>query len=57
MLIHLTAALADKSLNDTLRRYASWDLLVVDEFGFDRIERDECPQAAHLLYKIIIAES
>jgi len=53
LLIQLTAALADKSLNDTLRRYASWDLLVVDEFGFDRIEREECPQAAHLLYKVI----
>jgi DNA replication protein DnaC len=53
MLIQLTAALADKSLNDTLNRYASWDLLVVDEFGFDRIEREECPQAGHLLYKVI----
>jgi hypothetical protein len=28
-------------------------LLIVDEFGFDRIERTECAQAAHLLYKII----
>jgi DNA replication protein DnaC len=53
MLIQLTAALADKSLNETLKRYASWDLLIVDEFGFDRIEREECPQAAHLLYKVI----
>jgi DNA replication protein DnaC len=53
MLIQLTAALADKSLNETLKRYASWDLLLVDEFGFDRIEREECPQAAHLLYKVI----
>lgn len=53
MLNQLTAALADKSLNDTLRWYAAWDLLLVDEFGFDRIEREECPQAAHLLYKVI----
>jgi DNA replication protein DnaC len=53
MLVQLTAALADKSLNDTLRRYARWDLLLLDEFGFDRIEREECPQAAHLLYKVI----
>ena len=53
LLIRLTAALADKSLADKLRRYASWDLLVVDEFGFDRIEREECPQAAHLLYTVI----
>lgn len=53
MLIQLTAAFADKSLNDTLKRYAGWDLLLLDEFGFDRIEREECPQAAHLLYKVI----
>ena len=53
LLNRLTAALADKSLADTLRRYASWDLLLIDEFGFDRIEREECPQAAHLLYKVI----
>jgi hypothetical protein len=25
----------------------------VDEFGFDRIEREECPQAAYLLDKVI----
>jgi DNA replication protein DnaC len=53
LLIRLTAALADKSLTAVLRRYAAWDLLLVDEFGFDRIEREECPQAAHLLYKVI----
>jgi len=53
MLITLTAALADKSLNETLKQYANWDLLLIDEFGFDRIEREECPQAAHLLYKVI----
>ncbi len=53
LLIRLTAALADKSLTETLRRYASWDLFICDEFGFDRIEREDCPQAAHLLYKVI----
>jgi DNA replication protein DnaC len=53
LLIRLTAALADKSLTEVLRRYAAWDLLLVDEFGFDRIEREDCPQAAHLLYKVI----
>jgi DNA replication protein DnaC len=55
MLIRLTAALADKSLNQTLKWYASWDLLLVDEFGFDRVEREECPHAAHLLYKVVHA--
>ena len=53
MIAKLTAAMADKTLNETLKHYAKWDVLIVDEFGFDRIEREECPQAAHLLYKII----
>lgn len=53
MLLRLTAALADKSLAETLRFYAKWELLLVDEFGFDRIEREDCPQAAHLLYKVV----
>jgi DNA replication protein DnaC len=53
LLMRLTAALADKSLTTTLRDYARWDLLIIDEFGFDRIEREECPQAVHLLYKVI----
>jgi hypothetical protein len=34
-----------------------FDLVVVDEFGFDHIERSECPQAANLFYKIIDARS
>lgn len=53
MLLQLTAALADKSLTQTLKYYAKWDLLLVDEFGFDRIEREDSPQAAHLLYKVV----
>ena len=53
VLADLTASLADKTLPARLRRYANPDLLIIDEFGFDRIERNECPQAAHLLYKII----
>ena len=57
LLADLTASLADKTLPARLRRYASPDLLVIDEFGFDRIERTECPQAAHLLYKIIASRN
>ena len=53
LLTDLTASLADKTLPQRVRRYASPELLIIDEFGFDRIERTECPQAAHLLYKII----
>jgi len=37
LLADLTASLADKTLPAHLRRYASPDLLIIDEFGFDRI--------------------
>ena len=57
LLADLTASLADKTLPARLRRYASPDLLIIDEFGFDRIERTECPESAHLLYKIIAARN
>jgi DNA replication protein DnaC len=40
-----------------LRYYANFDLLILDEFGFDRVERIESPQAASLLYKLINARS
>lgn len=53
----LTASLADKTLPERLRWYARPQLLIIDEFGFDRIERTECPQAAHLLYKIIASRN
>jgi DNA replication protein DnaC len=57
LLSDLTASLADKTLPQRLRRYCNPDWLIIDEFGFDRIERSECPQAAHLLYKIIAARN
>jgi DNA replication protein DnaC len=49
----LTAALADHTLPRLLRHYATFDLVILDEFGFDRVERLESPQAASLLYKLI----
>ena len=49
----LTAALADQTLPRRLRYYAKFDLVILDEFGFDRVERLESPQAASLLYKLI----
>ena len=57
LLADLTASLADKTLPVRLRRYANPDLLIIDEFGFDKIERAECPEAAHLLYKIIASRN
>jgi DNA replication protein DnaC len=53
----LTAALADQTLPRRLRWYAKFDLLILDEVGFDRVERLESPQAASLLYKLINARS
>jgi len=57
LLTDLTKSLADQTLPKRVRYYARFDLLVIDEFGFDRIERTESPQAANLLYKIIDARS
>jgi DNA replication protein DnaC len=53
LLIDLTASLADHSLPQCLRRYSNFELLIIDEFGFDKIERAESAQAASLLYKVV----
>jgi DNA replication protein DnaC len=57
LLEDLTAALADQTIHNRVRFYAKFSLLIIDEFGFDRIERALCPQAASLWYKIIDARS
>lgn len=57
LLEDLTAALADQTIHDRVRFYAKFSLLIIDEFGFDRIERSLSPQAASLWYKIIDARS
>ena len=57
LLEDLTAALADQTIHKRVRFYAKFKLLIIDEFGFDRIERSLCPQAASLWYKIIDARS
>ena len=57
-LLHdLTASLADRTLPERLRYYSNFDLLAIDEFGFDRIERSESSQAASLLYKVVDSRS
>jgi DNA replication protein DnaC len=53
LITDLTASLADKTLPQLLRFYNRPQLLIIDEWGFDRVERLESPQAAHLLYKVI----
>jgi DNA replication protein DnaC len=53
LLLDLTACLADHSLPQRLRYYSNFELLIIDEFGFDKIERAESTQAASLLYKVV----
>jgi len=57
LLEDLRKSLAEQGLPRRLGYWARFDLVIIDEFGFDRIERGECPQAANLFYKIIDARS
>ena len=57
LIVKLTAALADQTLPKKVRYYGSFDLLIVDEFGFDHLERREARDAASLLFKVIDARS
>jgi DNA replication protein DnaC len=57
MLKDLTAAIADRTLPKRVRYYASFDYLIIDEFGFDYIEREQSPQAANLFFKVIQARN
>jgi DNA replication protein DnaC len=57
LLEDLTKSLADQTLPQRIRHYARFDLLLIDEFGFDHIERKQSPQAANLFFKIIDARS
>jgi DNA replication protein DnaC len=57
LLTKLAASLADQTLPQKIRQLASYDLLVIDEFGFDRIERQEHPESANLLYKVLDARN
>ena len=41
------------SIQQPSRDYCGWDLLIIDEFGFDKLERQEVPDALSLLYKVI----
>jgi DNA replication protein DnaC len=49
----LKKTLADDSLTTRLRYWTNFDLLMIDEFGFDRLERQSCLEAPQLLYKVI----
>ena len=51
----LNKARAIKSLPQQVRKLRAFDLLVIDEFGFDKLERREISDALSLLYKVIDA--
>jgi DNA replication protein DnaC len=53
LLADLGASLADGTTPKRIRYYTRFDLLIIDGFGFDRIERQETPQALSLLFKVI----
>lgn len=53
LLLELGRSLADGTMPKRLRYYAGFELLIIDEFGFDKLEREENPQATSLLYKVI----
>lgn len=52
MLRVLFASLADDSLEQRLKQYLNPEFLVVDELGFDRLEREDARNAA-LFFKVI----
>jgi DNA replication protein DnaC len=57
LLEDLTSAAGDKTLPARIRYYRSFDLLIIDEFGFDKLERREYPESPSLLYKVVDARS
>ena len=57
LISELNASLADKTFPLKIREFVRPEFLIIDEFGFDRIEREECSRATNLLYKVIDARS
>jgi DNA replication protein DnaC len=53
LLHELGTSLADGTMSKRVRSYAGFELLIIDELGFDKLEREQYPQAPSLLYKVI----
>lgn len=53
LILILNQARAIMALPARVRQYCAYDLLIIDEFGFERLERKEVPDALSLLYKVI----
>ncbi len=57
LLQEFTAALADGTFSRMLDAYARFDLLLIDEFGFDRPEREAQAQASTFYYRLLDART
>jgi DNA replication protein DnaC len=57
LLQEFTAALADGTCSRMLEEYARLDLLLIDEFGFDRPEREAQAQASTFYYRLLDART
>jgi DNA replication protein DnaC len=57
LLQEFTAAMADGTFARALNAYARLDLLLIDEFGFDRLEREVQAQASTVYYRLLDART
>ena len=57
LLQEFTAALADGSFARKLDEYARFELLLIDEFGFDRLEREVHARASTFYYRLLEART
>jgi DNA replication protein DnaC len=57
LLQELTAAMADGSFTRKLKEYARCELLLIDEFGFDRLEREVHARASSFYYHLLEART
>jgi DNA replication protein DnaC len=57
LLQEFTAALADGTLTRVLAEYARFDLLLIDEFGFERLEREVEGRASTFYYRLLDARN
>ena len=53
LLEDLVRASGERTLPSRIRYYRRFDLLIIDEFGFEKLERLEYPEWSSLLYKVI----
>jgi len=57
LLQEFTAALADGSFGRMVKEYARFDLLLIDEFGFERLEREVQSQASTFYHRLLDART